>query len=46
MIDEERIKETERNVRQYLSEGLLKIKDDEHKKFVLFFMEQAEICAL
>jgi len=30
MIDEERIKEAERNVRQYLSEGLLKIKDNEH----------------
>lgn len=42
MIEEEGIKEADSNIKQYLSEGLLRIKDTEHKKFVPFFMEQAE----
>jgi len=42
MIDEKRIEEANRNVKQYLSEGLLRVKDHDVKKFVSFFMEQAE----
>ncbi len=42
MIEERRIKEADRNIKQYLSDGLLRIKDDKHKKFAPFFIEQAE----
>jgi len=42
MINQDRIKEANRNVKQYISDGLLKIKDDRHKRFVTFFIEQSE----
>jgi uncharacterized protein (UPF0332 family) len=42
MIAKERIEEANRNVRQYLAEGLLRAKDDTVQKFVTFFMDNAE----
>jgi len=42
MIEKRRIEEANRNVRQYLSEGLLMIGDSELKKLMPFFMDQAE----
>jgi uncharacterized protein (UPF0332 family) len=42
MIAKERIEEENRNVRQYLAEGLLRAKDDTVQKFVTFFMDNAE----
>ena len=34
MIDEQRIKEANRNVKQYIDEGLLKVKDKDAPNFV------------
>jgi len=42
MIEKERIEEAKRNVKQYLDEGLLRIKDKDAAKFVDFFMKNAE----
>jgi uncharacterized protein (UPF0332 family) len=42
MIEKERIEEAKRNVKQYLDEGLLRIKDKDAPKFVDFFMKNAE----
>ncbi len=42
MIGEERVREARNNVRQYIADGLLRVKDDGIKRFVPFFMEQAE----
>lgn len=42
MIDEQRIKEANRNVKQYIDEGLLKVKDKDAPNFVSFFMKNAE----
>ena len=42
MIEKKRIEEASRNVRQYIADGLLKIRDNESKKLVSFFMDQAE----
>jgi hypothetical protein len=40
VIEKERIDEAKRNVKQYIDEGLLKIKDKEAQKFVSFFNDQ------
>jgi predicted nucleotidyltransferase len=42
MIAGERIKEADRNVKQYIADGLLRIKDESIKKFTGFFMRNAE----
>jgi len=42
MIGEERLREASNNVRQFIADGLLRVKDDTVKRFVPFFMEQAE----
>jgi uncharacterized protein (UPF0332 family) len=42
MISKERIAEAQRNVKQYVDEGLLKVKDKDAPKFVGFFMKNAE----
>lgn len=42
MIDEQRVKEANRNVKQYIDEGLLKVKDKDAPNFVSFFMKNAE----
>ena len=42
MIAKERILEAERNVRQYIQDGLLKVKDKDAPRFVKFFMSSAE----
>jgi uncharacterized protein (UPF0332 family) len=42
MIEKKRIEEASRNVRQYITDGLLKVRDNESKKLVSFFMDQAE----
>jgi len=42
VIDEQRIKEANRNVKQYIDEGLLKVKDKDAPNFVSFFMKNAE----
>jgi uncharacterized protein (UPF0332 family) len=42
MIKQERIREANDSVRHYVTDGLLRTNDDGIKKFVLFFMEQAE----
>jgi uncharacterized protein (UPF0332 family) len=42
MIEKERIEEARRNVKQYIDEGLLKIKDKDAPKFADFFMKNAE----
>jgi hypothetical protein len=41
-MEQKRIEEADRNVRQYITDGLLKTRDDETKKLVPFFMDQAE----
>jgi uncharacterized protein (UPF0332 family) len=41
-MEKKRIEEADRNVRQYITDGLLKTRDDETKKLVPFFMDQAE----
>ena len=42
MIEKERIEEAKRNVKQYIQEGLLRIKDKDAPKFADFFMKNAE----
>jgi uncharacterized protein (UPF0332 family) len=42
MMEKKRIEEASRNVRQYVTDGLLKTGDNEAKKLVPFFMDQAE----
>jgi len=42
MMEKKRIEEASHNVRQYITDGLLKTRDNESKKFVSFFMDQAE----
>jgi predicted nucleotidyltransferase len=42
MISNERIKEADRNVKQYIDDGLFRIKDESIKKFTDFFMRNAE----
>jgi uncharacterized protein (UPF0332 family) len=42
MIEKERIEEARRNVKQYIDEGLLRIKDKDAPKFADFFMKNAE----
>jgi uncharacterized protein (UPF0332 family) len=42
VIDEQRVKEANRNVKQYIDEGLLKVKDKDAPNFVSFFMKNAE----
>jgi hypothetical protein len=42
MMEKKRIEEAGRNVRQYITDGLLKTRDNESKKLVFFFMDQAE----
>jgi uncharacterized protein (UPF0332 family) len=42
MIEKERIEEAKRNVKQYLDDGLLRVKDKDAPKFVGFFMKNAE----
>ena len=42
MIEKERVEEANRNVKQYINEGLLKVKDKDAQKFVAFFMKNAE----
>jgi hypothetical protein len=42
MISKERIAEAQRNVKQYIDEGLLRVKDKDAPKFVGFFMKNAE----
>jgi len=42
IINEERKREARRNVENYIREGLLKIKNEEIKKFVDFFLINAE----
>jgi len=42
MIAKERIEEANRNVRQYIADGLLRVKDDTAKRFVRFFMDNSE----
>jgi uncharacterized protein (UPF0332 family) len=42
MISPERAKEADRNVKQYLADGLLKVKDKDAPRFVGFFMNNAE----
>ena len=42
MIEKERIEEAKRNVKQYIDEGLLRIKDKDAPKFTDFFMKNAE----
>jgi uncharacterized protein (UPF0332 family) len=42
MIDEKRIKEAQSNVKNYMMEDLLKTKNTEIKKFIVFFLSNAE----
>lgn len=42
MIDQERINEAKKNVKQYVNDGLLKIDDKDAPRFVGFFMANAE----
>ena len=42
MMEKKRIEEASRNVRQYITDGLLKTRDNESKRLVSFFMDQAE----
>ena len=42
MIEKERIEEAKRNVKQYIDDGLLRIKDKNAPKFVDFFMKNTE----
>lgn len=42
MISNERIKEADRNVKQYIDDGLFRIKDESIKKFTDFFIRNAE----
>jgi uncharacterized protein (UPF0332 family) len=42
VIEKERVDEAKRNVKQYIDEGLLRVKDKDAQKFVAFFMKNAE----
>ena len=42
MIDQERINEAKRNVKQYIDDNLLKLNDKDASRFVGFFMANAE----
>jgi uncharacterized protein (UPF0332 family) len=42
VIEKKRIEEAQRNAKQYIDEGLLKIKDKDAPRFVGFFMKNAE----
>lgn len=42
MIEKKRIEEAQRNAKQYIDEGLLKVKDKDAPRFVGFFMKNAE----
>jgi uncharacterized protein (UPF0332 family) len=42
MIERERIQEAQRNVKQYVNDGLLKLNDRDAPRFVDFFMANAE----
>ena len=42
MIEKERIEEARRNVKQYIDDGLLKIRDKDASRFVSFFITNAE----
>jgi len=42
VIEKERIEEAKRNVKQYIDEGLLNVKNKDAQKFVSFFMKNAE----
>ena len=42
MIEKPRIDEASRNVNRYIQDGLLKVKNEEVKKFVDFFMSNAD----
>lgn len=42
MMTDDRIREADHNVRQYIVDGILRVKDDTVKKFVRFFMDNAE----
>jgi uncharacterized protein (UPF0332 family) len=42
MIDQERINEAKKNVKQYADDGLLKVNDKDAPRFVGFFMANAE----
>jgi uncharacterized protein (UPF0332 family) len=41
-MEKKRIEEADSNVREYITDGLLKTRDDGTKKLVPFFMDQAE----
>jgi uncharacterized protein (UPF0332 family) len=41
-MEKKRIEEADSNVRQYITDGLLKTRENETKKLVPFFMDQAE----
>jgi uncharacterized protein (UPF0332 family) len=42
VIEKKRVEEAQRNAKQYIDEGLLKIKDKDAPRFVGFFMKNAE----
>lgn len=42
MIDEQRLNEAKRNVKQYIGDGLLKLNDKDAPRFVDFFMANAD----
>jgi uncharacterized protein (UPF0332 family) len=42
VIEKKRIEEAQRNAKQYIDEGLLKVKDKDAPRFVGFFMKNAE----
>jgi len=42
MMTDDRIREADHNVKQYVVDGILRVKDDTVKKFVRFFMDNAE----
>ena len=42
MIDQERINEAKKNVKQYVDDGLLKVNDKDAPRFVGFFLANAE----
>jgi len=42
MIDEKRIEEAEKNVKKYIAEGLLKVRNEEVKNFVNFYLKNSE----
>jgi len=42
VISKERIAEAERNVKQYINDGMLRVKDKDAQKFAEFFMKNSE----